>query len=43
MTTYAELVPVAADGPRRVHTDTTDTAAFLRLALRSGRPTARSW
>jgi uncharacterized protein (TIGR03089 family) len=35
--TYADLVPTPrpapADGPPRVHTDTTDTAVFLRLAL----------
>jgi len=32
---YADLVaaPGPAGGPQRVHTDTTDTAAFLRLAL----------
>jgi len=30
---YEDLVPAPAGGPQRVHTDTTDTAAFLRVAL----------
>ena len=30
---FADLVPSAPGAPRRVHTGTTDTAAFLRLAL----------
>ena len=38
-----DLVPAPAGAPQRVHTATTDTAAFLRLALGgAGRPTARS-
>ena len=32
-TAFADLVPSAPGEPRRVHTGTTDTAAFLRLAL----------
>lgn len=32
-TAYGALVPAPADGSQRVHTGTTDTAAFLRLAL----------
>jgi uncharacterized protein (TIGR03089 family) len=31
--TYADLVPTPAGAAERVHTGTTDTAAFLRLAL----------
>jgi uncharacterized protein (TIGR03089 family) len=31
--TYSDLVPSPAGDPRRVHTASTDTAAFLRLAL----------
>ena len=31
--TYADLVPPPVGEPRRVHTASTDTAAFLRLAL----------
>ncbi len=32
-TAYETLVPDAVGGPERVHTSTTDTARFLRLAL----------
>jgi uncharacterized protein (TIGR03089 family) len=34
VTVHRDLVPAAAGQPQRVHTATTDTAAFLQLALR---------
>ena len=33
VTAFEDLVPAPAGEPQRVHTDTTDTAAFLRVAL----------